>query len=394
MTEELDQALSEIPIGEEPVTEPNPIGTKREADDDSIDDAIDAAFAEDEGKDDDKEVDKKAEDKKKADAKAKSEKPKPEPKKEKVEEKEAEDDEDSETDDDPDLAAKEKEGAEKDGGDSKASSGESDDDSPPSRFRLNDRKEWDDASPQLKAEVKRALTEMEGGLTKHKAAAEAYEPLKDLDQYAKSTGTNLRDAVLRLHQAEQQLFHKDPQVRFSALNDLVQKTHGMSIHQMAAQIAKMPQDKVSQQKDQQIAQLTNTVSQLQQSVQNMVTQSQQEKSTALNRHIQDFAQQHPRFEELRPVMAKLIQSGVVGEDLSEAYAAADRLTPGSGNASTSSRALTQDDTNPEALKPNGNGLKPKSKQIGGTNGGSLRNPSPRLLSQDEALDAAFAQYRN
>lgn len=358
----------------------------------SVEDAIQRAFEQEEA-DRQKDKDEAPKEEKPKDEPKAEKKPKTEAKPEKADKAEKPEVEDDSENEEPAEDDGEQEGTEgkKGEGKSEASSGESEDDAPPPRFRLNDRKAWDSADPQLKSEVKRALSEMDSGIQKYKASHDSYEPLRELDEYAKSTGTNLRDAVMRLHSAEQQLFSKDQNTRFSALNDLVQKSWGMSIHQLAAQVAKIPQTQVSQQKDQQIAHLSNKLASIEQKLQAQEATVQQEKARTLNAAISEFSSSSPRFEELRPVMAQLLNSKVVPEtgnvlhDLKEAYAAADRLKPAANGASYTPQSEGNAKTSNVTAT---NGRSRASKAISGANTGSGKT-SEKIYSVDEAIQMAM-----
>lgn len=333
--------------------------------------------------------DKEAKVEKPAEKKAKEpveEKP-AQPEKEAKAEAKAEPEENSEADEADDTEGA---GAEPSGAQSKNPSGGDEDDAPPPRFRLSDPAKWASADPEVRTEVKRAITELEGGIQKYREGAEKFQQVQEFDHLAQQSGTTLRDAMTRYVQTEMALMDKDPNKRFAALNEIVQKTMGTSLHQLATQIAKIPQDQVAAAKDREIAGLRQQVESLTSNVSQIVNSQKQQQLSQVNNTIAEFAKSHPDVYEHEATMVQLIKAGIASRDLNDAYQKAKAL---SGQpVSTPAQALKPQggDTAKTSNVTATNGRSRASKSISGANNG-LGKPSERIYSTREALELAFQQ---
>jgi hypothetical protein len=54
---------------------------------------------------------------------------------------------------------------------------------------------WVNADPALKGAMNRTIRELEGGITKYRADAEAFDAIRDFDELAKRSGTDIRSAM-------------------------------------------------------------------------------------------------------------------------------------------------------------------------------------------------------
>lgn len=86
---------------------------------------------------------------------------------------------------------------------------ETDAEEAPSRFSPDAKAAWKDAPPAIKAEVKRAFTELEQGIEKYRGDAQAFDSVRDFDKLARENGTTLRGGLERYVSFEMAI-NKDP----------------------------------------------------------------------------------------------------------------------------------------------------------------------------------------
>lgn len=185
----------------------------------------------------------------------------------------------------------------------------------PQRFHDVAKQEWWSTPESVRAEVHRSISELENGLTKYRQGHEKYEAIRAFDELATTHGTTVKDALANYTGIER-LLHQDP---FAALEQIVANvaTHkrwsnpdgspvtfrdlaGHYLNQPAVRVASR-QDSVIRQMSEQIAELTNRSAAFEQSMQD----NRLRETHAL---IQEFAQTHPRVEELADDIAFLIES--------------------------------------------------------------------------------------
>lgn len=201
-------------------------------------------------------------------------------------------------------------------------------DDAPARFSVDAKAAWKDAPPALKGEIKRAITELEGGISQYQARFESYKPLDPYISMAQQSGVTL-DQALKNYVGAEQLLRSDPMRGI----DHIIRNAGLSPQQYAQAVMNLPPDQQQMGHDRafnelraQNQQLMQTVTQLQQQFGTVSQTIEQRERDELNRQIADFSKDKPRFDELRPIMKQLIEANMAS-DLAEAYAKADRLNP-------------------------------------------------------------------
>jgi hypothetical protein len=248
---------------------------------------------------------------------------------------------------------------------------------PPSRFTADAKAAWKDAPPALKGEVKRAFSELEGGINQYK---ERMAPLQPFFEMAAKSNTTVPEALQRYTTMEQTL-RSNPMHGL----ELVCQNLGTSLRAVAAHVMGQPQNQQQTQADQTIHQLRAQISQLTQQV-GGITQSQEQRELAeAQREVASFAADKPRFEELKPTIRELIVKGFAS-DLQDAYQKADRLNPASvpaqGLAPTAAPAAPS--TNLAAQTRKGS-LSVTGAPSSGSNPTNRKPPS----SPRDALDRSF-----
>ena len=207
---------------------------------------------------------------------------------------------------------------------------------PPNRFSSDAKASWKDAPEPVRAEIHRAVTELESGIEKYRADSEAYEPIREFDTMAKQHGTSIKDALVRYTALEKQLTGPN---KTEAIAEVLSYA-GISAQDFATQILKqagvsedMTGDQTAQlefagRQDQTVRNLRAEIAGLRQDMGQVTTTVQNQTDAAIAKDVQDFAADHPRFDELSPEITKMLSTGYAS-DLPDAYEKAERLNPAS-----------------------------------------------------------------
>lgn len=207
----------------------------------------------------------------------------------------------------------------------------------PNRFSPDAKTEWASAPESVRAETHRAIRELEQGYHKHRADAEAYNTVRDFDQFAKQNGGTLRQVLANYATLERQLVQGDAQTKDMALTKVFQRA-GVNPHEWAARILNQPPEQRDAQRDQTITALRTQIAQLQAAVQGVTSHVQQQQSATLSSSVTEFAKANPRFDELSDGglennIQNILRSNLIPQDmppqerLQKAYDMADRLNP-------------------------------------------------------------------
>lgn len=251
----------------------------------------------------------------------------------------------------------------------------------PSRFSPDAKAAWETAPEPVRAEVHRAIRELEAGHQKYKADAEAYDAVRDFDAAARRNGGDLRRSLERVVGMEQ-AFQRNPLEGFQAVAD----HFGISLKAVAAHIMGQTPDQQSQQVESTMRALNAKIAQLEQQIGGVTKTFETQRLDATTQTVTQFANEHPRFEELSSDIAFFLQSGRT-KDLSEAYTLAERLNPAPAQTiPTPVASAAQPTAEAQTFKA--------TKSITGapSAGSSLPN-RPGSKSISEALDRAMATVR-
>lgn len=199
----------------------------------------------------------------------------------------------------------------------------------PARFSPDAKAAWVTAPEPVKAEVTRAIKEMEAGIEKHRASAEAFEPVRRFHEMAKQGGTTL-DKALEAYVGMEEAIRADVDAGRVPVRGLeaVCNNFGMSLRQVAEFVLGQAPDAVASQSDATVRELKAEIAALKQQVGGVTQTFAQQRESATIEQITAFASkpEHARFDELADDIAFFLQSGKT-QDLSEAYALAERLNP-------------------------------------------------------------------
>lgn len=194
-------------------------------------------------------------------------------------------------------------------------------DDAPARFSADAKAAWKDAPPAIKGEVKRALSELEGGLNQYRERLAPYQGLEQFAQLASQGGKNLATVMQNYYGAEQMLRQNPAQGVAHILSNL-----GISPQEVAAAILQVEPNQQAAQSDRTIYELRQQVQQLQQQVGTVAQTFEQQQAAEAMLMIEQFKANKPRFDELREDMQFFVAHGKAST-LDEAYALAERLNP-------------------------------------------------------------------
>jgi len=250
---------------------------------------------------------------------------------------------------------------------------------PPKRFSEDAKAAWETAPDPVKAEVHRAMRELEGGIEKYRAE---YEPIKPYADLAKQHGTSVKDALDRYTGLEKMLGSQDQNEKFAGLQQVFDYA-GINPREFAAQLMGQTPEQGAVQQDNTIRELRQELAAIKQQLGGVSTSMQERQQQEVLSSVQQFAADKPRFDELAEDIVFFLTSGRT-QDLQEAYQLAERLNP--APAPQPALAQTQPEPTPEAHTLKG------SKSVSGapSNGASRPNAQPSS-SIKEALKRAAAQ---
>lgn len=193
----------------------------------------------------------------------------------------------------------------------------------PQRFSPDAKAAWENSPEPVKAEIHRAVRELESGINEYK---QKYEPIKQYDDLARQYGTTVKDALDRYTTLEREL-NGTPQEKFAALQKVFDYA-GVNMREFAAQLAGQQPDQMGVHYEAQMRELRGENAELKE----RLSAYEQKEQDATMQSVEEFAGKHPRFDELSPTIAKFLETGFA-ENLDEAYVMADRLKPAAANVS-------------------------------------------------------------
>lgn len=218
----------------------------------------------------------------------------------------------------------------------------------PARFSNDAKAAWATAPEPIKAEVHRAIRELEQGHQKYKGDSEAFETVRKYHDLAKQSGTTL-DAALAKYTGIEDLLSRDP---IRGLSEVCSNM-GLSLRDVAAHVLNQSPDQNASQQDATIRELRQQVAKLTDQIGGVTKTFEQQREHQTLSQIEAFASdpKHIRFEELADDISFFLTSGRA-KDLPEAYQLAERLNPGSAKAATPEPVIPADPPRPP-LNPAG-----------------------------------------
>jgi hypothetical protein len=211
---------------------------------------------------------------------------------------------------------------------------------PPPRFSEPGKQEWAAAPESVRADVYRMHREYQGAYEQYRGAAEAFRPIARFHQMAQQYGTTLEQALTNYTGIETKL-RADP---VAGLDNIVHNLgltdpetgRRITLRDIAYHVLSQSPEalKVMQQGNQQtaaqhqIGALHREVTGLKQHLQQMHAAQQ---FSYTRSQVDQFASQHPRFDELGPLIEQELK---LGFDIDTAYRRAELLAPATQAAQT------------------------------------------------------------
>jgi hypothetical protein len=217
---------------------------------------------------------------------------------------------------------------------------------PPSRWVPEAQEAWAGTPPSVRSEVYRMAQEFDGAYQKYRGDHEAMEPIRHFQAMAAQHGTTLERALTNYVSMEQKL-RQDVvgglDVIVNNLNLRTQDGQRIGLRDIAyhvlsqspEQLRQMQQGNQQTAASHQIGALHQEVVGLKQALQQMHTQQQ---FTYTRSAVDQFAEQHPRFDELGELIEQELRFGF---DLQTAYQRAEMLRPAQRTAQTRATAPAQ-----------------------------------------------------
>lgn len=174
----------------------------------------------------------------------------------------------------------------------------------PSRFSPDAKAAWETAPEPVKAEVHRAIREMEAGIQKHKVDAENYEKVRQYDELARQNGGDLAQSLQKVREFED-VFARDPMQGFQKVAD----HFGISLHAVATHILNQNPDEARYGQDQTIASLKQELATMKQELTGLKPIVQEYKTSSDERTLAEWAADKPHFEDLRAEVTAYVKQG-------------------------------------------------------------------------------------
>ena len=208
---------------------------------------------------------------------------------------------------------------------------------PPASWKKDYHETWNLADDKLKQYAWQRESEMKAGveplISKAQFADQMQEVLNPYMNTIQGLGIDAPKAVKALMEADHALRYSTPQEKRQYFARLAQ-SYGVNLNEMGNDL---PQQAV----DPTIYALQNELNNVRGEVQGWKQQQEQQQNQALLGEINNFSQKAEHFEEARPAMIQLLQSGMA-TDLDDAYDKAIRLNPELFDAVQSGRQAEMD----------------------------------------------------
>jgi len=193
---------------------------------------------------------------------------------------------------------------------------------PPASWKKDYHEDWKAAPARIQEYAWQRENEMKAGveplISKAQFADQMQEVLNPYMNTIQGLGIDAPKAVKALMEADHALRYSNPQEKRQYFARLAQ-SYGVNLNDMGDQPQLAPTDPT-------IFALQNELNNVRGEVQGWKQAQEQQQNQALLGEINSFSQTAEHFEEARPVMIQLLQSGVAS-DLDDAYQKALRLDP-------------------------------------------------------------------
>ena len=239
---------------------------------------------------------------------------------------------------------------------------------PPASWKKDYHETWNLADDKLKQYAWQRESEMKAGveplISKAQFADQMQEVLNPYMNTIQGLGIDAPKAVKALMEADHALRYSTPQEKRQYFARLAQ-SYGVNLNEMGNDL---PQQAV----DPTIYALQNELNNVRGEVQGWKQQQEQQQNQALLGEINNFSQKAEHFEEARPAMIQLLQSGMA-TDLDDAYDKAIRLNPELFDVVQSGRQAEADATKRAAANTAAKRARAAAVSVKGSTPGTVTN---------------------
>ena len=196
---------------------------------------------------------------------------------------------------------------------------------PPASWKKDYHEVWQKADPKMQEYAWQREEQMRAGveplLSKAQFADAMQEAISPYMQTIQGLGLSPDKAVAALMDADHKLRNSDPQTKLQYFQQLAQ-SYGINLGALQGQQGQMPQQTV----DPTVYALQNELNKVRGEVMGWKQQQEMMENQTLLNEINQFSLKAEHFEDVRPAMIQLLQSGMA-QTLDEAYDKAIRLDP-------------------------------------------------------------------
>ena len=196
---------------------------------------------------------------------------------------------------------------------------------PPASWKKDYHEVWQKADPKMQEYAWQREEQMRAGveplLSKAQFADAMQEAISPYMQTIQGLGLSPDKAVAALMDADHKLRNSDPQTKLQYFQQLAQ-SYGINLGALQGQQGQMPQQTV----DPTVYALQNELNKVRGEVMGWKQQQEMMENQTLLNEINQFSLKAEHFEDVRPAMIHLLQSGMA-QTLDEAYDKAIRLDP-------------------------------------------------------------------
>lgn len=267
----------------------------------------------------------------------------------------------------------------------------------PARFHDGAKAEWAHAPESVRAEIHRTVSELEKGIQKYRADAEAYQRIREFDEIARRNGGDLRESLQKVVEIEQALA-KNP---IAGLDRILReigprKPDGtpLTLLDVAAHVMGQKPEERALQQNSTIAALQAEIEGLKRQLGGVSQTIQQQAQQSVMQTVEAFAKDHPRFEELSDDIEFFLKTKRA-TTLQEAYELAERLNPAAQPPAQAAHTGAPPETLAHTQQPEPRPLNPAGKKsVAGAPSAAAdavfstakKGPAPSI---DEALERAL-----
>lgn len=252
---------------------------------------------------------------------------------------------------------------------------------PPQRLSEDAKAEWAQVPVGVRAEVSRAVDEMEKGIEKYRDDAGKYDEFREIHEAIEANGQKAGDVIAHYRGMEEMLA-ADPMRGL----DTICRNLGSDLRTVAAQVMGQTVDQTAQQQNTVVNELQQQIRQLESKITGISDQSVQDIEARTMADIDSFATGHEHFDAVSDDMTLLIDTGKA-DTIQAAYDLAVRINNLSAAASEAPAQASE--AEPSADPKRGGNLSIDGAPVNGTAPAGAK--PKRSKSLPDALENAFKE---